>query len=99
MRTLTEHPSGAVPLSQLNVLFGNVVSVFLGFAGIVLFVVIVLSGLSWITAAGDPKKIEAAKLTLTYAIGGVVLIALALLIMRFLQQFTGAPVTTFNVVR
>jgi hypothetical protein len=91
--------SSAIPLSSLNTVFGNVISVFLGFAGIVLFVVIVLSGFSWITAGGDPKKVEAAKLTLTYAVGGMVLVAMALLIMRFLGIFTGSPITTFNVVR
>lgn len=77
--------------------FGNVVSVILGLAGIALFIMLIVGGFRYITAGGDPKNVEAARKTLTYAIAGIVLIALAFLVIRFIEVFTGAPVTEFKV--
>ena len=84
-------------LSDLEKVFGNVVSVALGFAGIVLFIMLIIGGFRYITAGGDPKGVESAKKTLTYAIGGIVLVALAFLILRFIESFTGAQVTQFKI--
>ncbi len=89
--------SNAVPLSSLETLLANVVSVFLGLAGIALFLMLVIGGIKWLTAAGDPKAVEAARSTITSAISGVVLLALALLILVFIQDFTGADVINFRV--
>jgi hypothetical protein len=94
-------PSGDSParLSDLEVVFRNVVGVALGFAGIVLFIMLLSGGFRYITAGGDPKSVEDAKKTLTYAIAGMVFIALAFLILRFIEQFTGAQVTQFKIVQ
>jgi len=85
-------------LSDLQDVFGNVVGVALGFAGVVLFIMLLVGGFRYITAGGDPKGVEGAKKTLTYAIGGMVLIALSFLIIRFIEEFTGAPVTEFRII-
>lgn len=94
-------PSGDTPakISDLEAIFGNVVNTILGFAGIVLFIMLVAGGFRYINAGGDPKNVEAAKKTLTYAIGGIIAIALAFLILRFIQDFTGANVTEFEITR
>ncbi len=84
-------------LRDLEGVFGNVVSVVLGLAGIVLFIMIILGGFSYITSGGDPKKVESARNTLTYAIGGMIFIALAYLILKFIEVFTGVPVTEFKI--
>jgi hypothetical protein len=89
---------GAPQLSDLNQVFGNVVGVALALAGIVLFVMLLSGGFKYITAGGDPKGIEGAKKTLTYAIAGIVLVALAFLIIQFIESFTGATVTEFNII-
>ena len=90
---------GAATLKGLEALFGNVVGVALGFAGIVLFIMLIAGGFKYITAGGDPKGIEGAKKTLTYAIAGIVLIALSFLVLRFIEVFTGAQVTQFKIVQ
>jgi hypothetical protein len=87
----------AVPLSALETLFANVVAVILGFGGIALFIMLLLGGIKWITAGGDPKAIEAAQNQITWAIFGVVILALAYLILVFIQNFTGANVTIFKI--
>ncbi len=84
-------------LRDLEGVFGNVVSVVLGLAGIVLFIMLILGGFGYITSGGDPKKVESARNTLTYAIGGMIFIALAYLILKFIEVFTGVPVTEFKI--
>lgn len=86
-----------VTLKWFEALFGNVIGVALALSGIVLFVMLIVGGFKYITAGGDPKGIESAKKTLTYAIAGVVLTAAAFLILQFIKQFTGAPVTEFKI--
>ena|SRR3972149_677610 len=85
-------------LSDLNKVFENVVNVALAFAGIVLFVMLIIGGFRYITAGGDPKGIEGAKKTLTYAIAGIVLVAVSFLILNFIASFTGANITDFNII-
>ncbi len=84
-------------LQDLEGVFGNVVNAVLGLAGIVLFIMLFLGGFSYITSGGDPKKVESARNTLTYAIGGMIFIALAYLILKFIETFTGVPVTEFKI--
>ncbi len=92
-------PTGETPatLKDLEVVFGNLVNVVLGFAGVVLLIMLVLGGFKYITSGGDPKKAESARNTLTYAVGGMVFVALAYLILKFIEVFTGAPVTEFKI--
>jgi len=89
--------NGVVQLRYLECVFGNVVNIALAFAGIILFIMLISGGFKYITAGGDPKGIEGAKKTLTYAIGGIVLIVLSFLILQFIKQFTGANVTDFKI--
>jgi hypothetical protein len=92
-----DETSGVAKLSDLEGVFGNVVQAVLGFAGIALLFMLVAGGFKFITAGGDPKAVESAKQTLTYAILGIVFVASALLILRLIEQFTGAPVTEFKI--
>jgi Ca2+/H+ antiporter len=89
--------NGVATLVGLETVFGNVVGVLLGLAGIALFIMLVIGGFKYITAGGDPKGVESAKKTLTYAIGGMVLIAAGFLILQFIHQFTGVDITQFRI--
>ena len=89
--------TNAATLQDLEVVFQQIVSVVLGLAGIVLFIMLLMGGFKFITAGGDPKAVESAKKTLTYAIAGMVLLAASFLILRFIQEFTGVDVTNFRV--
>lgn len=86
-------------LSGLNTIFSNVVEVALWFGGIILFIMLLVGGFKYITSGGDPKSLEGAKRTLTFAIIGFVLLASAFLILRFIAYFTGANVTEFNIIQ
>lgn len=89
--------NGVATLQGFEGIFTNVVSAVLGFAGIALFLMLVVGGFKYITSGGDPKAAASARNTLTFAILGIVLLASAYLILRFIGVFTGAPVENFRV--
>lgn len=86
-------------LSNLETVFGNVVKSALAFAGIVLFILLIVGGLKYITSGGDPKAAEGAQKTITYAIGGLVLILLSYLILVLIHNITGVDVTQFKITQ
>ena len=88
---------GVATLQGFEGIFENVVNVALGLGGVILFIMLIVGGFKFITAGGDPKTLEGAKKTLTYAIAGIVLVALSFLILRFISTFTGVDVTLFQV--
>lgn len=92
-----EVEEGVATLRGLEAIFSNMVSVILGLAGIVLFLLLVIGGFRYITSGGDPKKVEQARNTLTYAIAGILVIALSFLVLRIIQELTGADVTEFRI--
>jgi hypothetical protein len=94
-----ESASSPATLEDLNIVFGNVVRVALGFAGIVLFILLLVGGIKYITAGSDPKAAEGAQKTITYAVGGLVLILLSFLILVLIKTITGVDVTQFTVVQ
>ena len=50
-----------------------------------------------ITSGGEPKAISAAHQTFTWALLGIVIMAVTWVIMLLIKAFTGIDVTTFNV--
>lgn len=68
-------------------------------AGIIVFIIFIIGGFKYLTAGGDQEKIQSAQKTLTYAIGGLVLIILAWFILFFIEKFTGIRVTIFEILR
>jgi len=87
------------PLSALETVFGNVVKSALALAGVVLFVLLIIGGLKYITSGGDPKAAEGAQKTITYAIGGLIIILLSYLILVLIKTITGVDVTQFKITQ
>lgn len=85
-------------IADFGGIFTNIVSVLIGLAGIALFVTLLLGGFKYITAGGDPKAVDAAQKTITYAIIGLVAIVASYLVLVLIKQITGVDVTQFNVV-
>ena len=91
--------ANAATLQDIEVVFSRVITAILGLAGIALFLMLVVGGFKFITAGGDPKALDSARKTLTYAIAGMVLVASAFLILRFINVFTGVDVVNFRIVQ
>jgi len=84
-------------IADLGLLFKNIVSYALGFAGIVLFILLLVGGFKFITSGGDPKAVESAKKTLTSAIAGLFIILVSYLIMILISNILSVDVTEFKI--
>jgi hypothetical protein len=84
-------------ISDLNIVFGNVVTVALTLAGISVLVMFVVGGLGFIMAGGDKEATQKAQRTLSFAIGGLVLTVSAWIIMSLLGSFLGLDFATFTL--
>lgn len=73
----------------LEPLFQNVVAAVMALSGVALFIMLLVGGFNFLFSAGDQKKLEAARGTLTNAIIGLVVIVLAFLILKTIADFTG----------
>ncbi|MBI3443296.1 hypothetical protein HY008_01365 [Candidatus Woesebacteria bacterium] len=89
----------APELVGLQGVFAGIVASVLALAGIAFFIMFIVGGFNWLTSGGNPEKVGKARNTLTYAIGGLVLIALAFLILRFIAVFTGVDAILFFKIR
>jgi hypothetical protein len=94
----TQTNGDVATISNLSCVFGKVITYALGLAGIVLFILLISAGFKFITSGGDPKAIEGAKKTLTYAIIGLIIILVSYLVLVLIKTITGVDVTGFNVV-
>ena len=73
----------------LEIVFSNILVVAVSLAALALFVMFLVGGFKFLTAGGDPKAVEGAKKTLTYAIAGLVVLVLAFLIIKLISTITG----------
>jgi hypothetical protein len=76
---------------SVNELITNVVNIFSVIVGIVAVIMIIWGGLKYITSGGDSGNVTGAKNTILYAVIGLIIVALAQVIVRFvLGQATNA---------
>ncbi|MFC1721955.1 Mbov_0395 family pilin-like conjugal transfer protein [Patescibacteria group bacterium] len=73
-------PPGDTGPANINEAIGNVTNWTLGIAGSLAVLFIIISGIRYVTSAGNQQLQESAKKNLTYAIIGLVIIVLAFVI-------------------
>jgi len=76
-------------------LASDIILILTSIAGSLSIIFIIMAGIKFVTAGGDPKKMASATSTLTYAIIGLVVTTLAFVILRAVQFFFKAniPIT------
>lgn len=84
---------GAATIQCLVPLIANVIKAVVSLGAVALFVMLLVGGFNFLFAAGDQKKLESARGTVTQAIIGIVIMTVAFLIIRTIQIFTGVNVT------
>src|SRR3989338_5642982 len=67
-------PSGVAPFTDIGALLGNVFSVVLILASILLFLYLLLGGIQWLTSGGDKAATQAARDRLTAALVGLLIV-------------------------
>jgi hypothetical protein len=78
----TNCSTGATPES-INQKIANVINILSVIVGIVAVVMIIVGGLRYITSGGSQDKVSGAKNTILYALIGLVIVALAQVIVHF----------------
>ncbi len=68
---------------ELNALITNIVNIFSVIVGVISVIMIIYGGFRYITSGGDSTHVGSAKNTIMYAIIGLVIVALAQIIVRF----------------
>lgn len=91
---LGECPPG---LDQIEGVVKNVLSVIVGLAFVAMLVMLLIAGIRYLTSAGEPKAVQSAHNTVTWALLGIVFMAIAWLILQLVKTFTGIDVTIFNI--
>ena len=87
----------AAGLQQIEDVFKNIILVFVGLGFIAMLVMLVMAGIKYLTSGGEPKAIQSAHQTVTWALLGVLFLAIAWIILQLIHTFTGINVTNFNI--
>lgn len=69
--------------TSFNSLLARIINVFSIIVGVIAVIMIIVGGLRYITSGGDSSKVGTAKSTILYAIIGLVIVALAQLVVHF----------------
>ena len=83
----TDNPSGSCndggATNKINDLVHTIINLLSAIVGIVAVVMIIVGGLRYITSGGNDTSVTSAKNTILYAIIGLVIVAMAQLLVRF----------------
>lgn len=82
---------GVASLQCLIPLFVSAVRAVIALGAVALFVMLLVGGFNFLFSAGDAKKLEKARGTVTQAIVGLVIMSVAYLIILMISQFTQIP--------
>ncbi|HCE31426.1 hypothetical protein A2778_02135 [Candidatus Daviesbacteria bacterium RIFCSPHIGHO2_01_FULL_40_24] len=84
-------------LSEIEQVVANVISVIVGLGFITMLVMLIFAGIKYLTSGGEPKALQAAHMTVTWALLGIFFLALAWLALQLIANLTGIDVTVFNI--
>lgn len=86
---------------KLSNVVKNGLNIFSAVVGIISVIFIIIGGVKYITSSGDANNITSAKNTIMYAIVGLIVVALAQVIVKFVmnkvtEEPPATPATTIN---
>ncbi len=96
---LTDTIEDVPTILSFESLFRNIVGAVVALSGIAIFIMLLVGGFTYLFSGGDQKKLEQARGTITNAVGGLVIIVAAYLILQTIKAFTGVDVTIFRIPR
>jgi len=82
-------PDTGYTTSNLPGTVSIIISALLGIAALISVIYIIVGGFSYITSSGNAEKVQSATKTITYAIIGLIVIALAFAIKTYALQLLG----------
>ncbi|MBU2051886.1 hypothetical protein KKH13_01615 [Patescibacteria group bacterium] len=84
-------------LQDLELIVKNIFNIIIPLAGMAAFVVLIVGGFQYLTAGGDPKKVQQAQGIITGAIIGIIVTLGVYLIFRLLGLITGIDLLQFAI--
>lgn len=87
----------AAGLNEIEQVVGNIISVIAGLGFVAMLVLLITAGFKFLTSGGEPKALQAARQAATWALLGVFFMVIAWLILQLIANFTGLPLTIFNI--
>ncbi len=85
-------------IKEIEAVFTRFIQVAVGIGFVAMLVMLVMAGIKYLMSAGEPKQVNAAHQTVTWALMGIVFMALAWLILQLIAAFTGLDMLkTFNL--
>lgn len=78
--------TGTDTTTKVNSILVLVINIFSLVVGVVAVIMIIIGGLKYITSGGESSNVTSAKNTILYAIVGLVIVALAQVIVHFVLQ-------------
>ncbi len=89
--------SDVVTIGGIKCLIANLLSPIPGLIALVAVGVLIMAGIRLMSAGAEPKAIASAWNMFTYAIIGLILLAVVWLVLVIIENFTGAQVTKFGI--
>jgi type IV secretory pathway VirB2 component (pilin) len=80
--------NGSDPITGKNGVLPKIVSLMFYFAGVIALIIIIVSGIRYMTSGGDTQKTAGAKSALLYAVVGLLLVVLARAIVGYIISKT-----------
>lgn len=87
---------GVMTIRSIMCIFENILKIIPGLLLMVATFMVIFAGARMILGGENPKEFETSKNTLLYAIIGIIGLGLVWVILRLIEQFTGANVTQLN---
>lgn len=75
--------TGGTASTQFNGLLGTITNLVSVVVGILTVIMVTLAGAKFITSGGDPSKVASARMSLVYAIVGILIVSLAQTIVHY----------------
>ena len=70
----------------VNDVIAKVINILSWIVGLIAVIMVIIGGFQFVTSTGDPQKASKARMTITYAIVGLIVAALAQVIIRFVLK-------------
>jgi heme/copper-type cytochrome/quinol oxidase subunit 2 len=79
--------------TNVNNTINSIVNILSAVVGVIAVIMIIIAGFRFVTSAGNPESAKAARSTIMYAVIGLVVVALAQVIVRFVLTNTATDCT------
>lgn len=84
-------------LQQIEELFTRIVSIMAGLGFVATLIMLISAGFKYLTSGGEQKALQSAHNTASWALLGILFMAIAWLILQLIKTLTGVDVTIFNI--